>query len=72
LTQEEKPDLGFGILKGRTLNLLVFKLYSSISEVLYPSIYLPPKSRILDLEIGTAVNLVLGLVICEISFQMPL
>jgi hypothetical protein len=33
-TQAEKPDLGFGSLKGKVLNLLVFRLYSSISGVL--------------------------------------
>lgn len=61
LTQAAKPDLDLGILNGRVLNLLNFRLYSSISEVLYPSICFPPNKRILDLEIGIAENLVLGL-----------
>jgi hypothetical protein len=43
------------------LNLFVFKLYSSISPVLYPSANLPPNNRILDFDIGTAENLVLAL-----------
>jgi hypothetical protein len=60
-TQDEKPDLALGNLKGRVLNLLVFRLYSSISPVLEPSAYLPPKISILDLDIGTAENLVLAL-----------
>jgi len=59
-THDENPDLAFGNLKGRVLNLLVFKLYSSISAVLEPSAYLPPKISILDFDIGTAENLVLA------------
>jgi len=63
LTHEAKPDLGFGNLKGKVLNLLVFRLNSSISPVLYPSAYFPPNIKILDFEIGTAENLVLALLI---------
>lgn len=54
------------------MNLLLFKLYSSISAVLYPSVYLPPNSSIRDFEIGTAENLVLGVVIGAISFHVIL
>ena len=72
LIQAEKPDLAFGILNGKTLNVLCFKLYSSISAVLWPSACLPPKMRILVFEIGTAENFVLGLEIDAISFQIPL
>jgi hypothetical protein len=71
LTQAAKPERALGILKGSNLNLLCFKLYSSISAVLCPSAYLPPKIKILVLEIGTAANLVLALLIDAISFQMP-
>ena len=72
LIQAENPDRAFGILNGNTLNVLCFKLYSSISAVLWPSAYLPPKMRILVLEMGTAENLVLGFEIEAISFQIPL
>ena len=70
--QVEKPDLAFGILNGRTLNVLCLMLYSSMSEVLYPSACLPPNMRILDFEIGTAANFVLGFEIEAISLQIPL
>ena len=59
-TQAAKPERGFGILKGNVLNLFVFRLYSSISAVLWPSICFPPKSNIRDFEMGTAPNLVRG------------
>jgi hypothetical protein len=72
LTQAANPDLAFGILKGKVLNLFSFKLYSSISAVLYPSIYLPPNNKILDFDIGIAENFVLGLPIIATSFQTPL
>lgn len=72
MTQAANPERGFGILKGSVLNLLNFRLYSSISEVLYPSICFPPKSKILDFDIGIAANFVLGLAIKAISFQTPL
>ena len=57
-TQAEKPDLAFCILKGKVLKELVFTEYSSISLVLCPSDYFPPKIRILDLLIATALNFV--------------
>jgi hypothetical protein len=63
LTHAANPLLGLGSLNGNVLNLLVFKLYSSISPVLYPSANLPPNNRILDFEIGTAENFVLALLI---------
>jgi hypothetical protein len=50
-------------LKGRVLKELYFKLYSSISLVLYPSLYFPPNIKILDFEIATALNLVLAVYI---------
>jgi len=59
-TQDENPDLAFGSLNGKVLNLLVFRLYSSISAVLEPSAYFPPNIRILDFDIGTAENFVLA------------
>ena len=70
--QVEKPDLAFGILNGRTLKVLCLILYSSMSEVLWPSAYFPPNIRILDFDIGTAANLVLGFEIEAISRQIPL
>ena len=71
-THEANPDLGLGILNGNSLNLLFLRLYSSIKEVLYPSICLPPNKSILLLLIETAENLVLGFYIWQISFQIPL
>jgi len=61
--QAANPDLAFCILKGRVLKELYFKLYSSISLVLYPSLYFPPNIKILDFEIATALNLVLAVYI---------
>ena len=55
-----KPDLAFYILKGRVLKVLPLTLYSSISLVRYPSLYLPPKTKMRVFEIETALNLVLA------------
>ena len=69
-TQAANPVLALGTLKGSNLNLLCLKLYSSISAVLCPSAYSPPKIKILVLEMGTADNLVFALLMDAISFQM--
>lgn len=71
-TQAANPERAFGILNGRTLNLLCFKLYSSMSAVLCPSDCFPPKIKIRVFEIGTAANFVLALLIGAISRQSPL
>ena len=72
LTHAANPDRALGILNGKILNLLCLRLYSSMSAVLCPSDYLPPKIKIRVLEIGTAANFVLALLIGVISRHCPL
>jgi hypothetical protein len=68
--QVANPLLAFYILKGKVLNKSSLTLNSSISLVRCPSLYFPPRIKILLLEIAIAENLVRGVCMLLIGCQI--